>query len=45
VREWTAKDAEGVVLSTGEGADFVPAGGTVTVEVVIGGRVEIVRSL
>ena len=45
VREWTARDAEGVVLATGEGIVFVAPPGAATVEVVIGGRVEIVHSL
>jgi hypothetical protein len=45
VREWTARDAQGAVLTTFEGSVFAAPPGTVTVEVIIGGRVEIVRSI
>lgn len=45
VREWTAKNAKGEIVATGEGLVFVPPRGTATVEVVIGGRVEVVRSV
>jgi hypothetical protein len=44
-REWTARDADGVVLAKGEGNVFVAPRGTATVEVLIGGRIEVARSL
>lgn len=36
LREWTAWDADGVVLSTATGRAFVPPDGTVEVEVLVG---------